>query len=68
MTGATRLTALVLAGSRRGEADPVARYRQVAHKCLATAGGVPMLVRVVAGAAAQPAGRPASSSPSTTTA
>ena len=39
--------ALVLAGSRRGEGDPVARYRQVAHKCLATAGGVPMLVRVV---------------------
>jgi GTP:adenosylcobinamide-phosphate guanylyltransferase len=41
------MSALVLAGSRRGEGDPVARYRQVAHKCLATAGGVPMLVRVV---------------------
>lgn len=45
--GAPTMTALVLAGSRRGEGDPVARYRQVAHKCLATAGGVPMLVRVV---------------------
>lgn len=40
-------TALVLAGSRRGEADPVARYRKVRHKCLASAGGVPLLVRVV---------------------
>ena len=50
----TTLTALVLAGSRRGEGDPVARYRQVAHKCLATAGGVPMLVRVVRALRASP--------------
>ena len=47
MTSAPTMTALVLAGSRRGEGDPVAQYRQVAHKCLATAGGVPMLIRVV---------------------
>lgn len=45
--GAAPWTALVLAGSRRGEGDPVARYRGVRHKCLATAAGVPMLVRVV---------------------
>lgn len=42
-----RWSALVLAGSRRGEDDPVARYRGVRHKSLATAGGVPLLVRVV---------------------
>ena len=41
------VTALVLAGSRHGEADPVARYRQAPAKCLVRAGGVPMLVRVV---------------------
>jgi GTP:adenosylcobinamide-phosphate guanylyltransferase len=39
--------ALVLAGSRRGEDDPVARYRGVPVKCLARAAGVPMLARVV---------------------
>lgn len=47
--------ALVLAGSRRGEADPVARYRHVRHKCLATAAGVPLLVRVVRSLEATPA-------------
>jgi GTP:adenosylcobinamide-phosphate guanylyltransferase len=41
-----RFTALVLAGSR-GPDDPVARARNVAHKCLALVAGVPMLVRVV---------------------
>ncbi len=40
-------TALVLAGSRRGEDDPVARYRGAVHKCLVEADGVPLLVRVV---------------------
>jgi CTP:molybdopterin cytidylyltransferase MocA len=40
-------TALILAGSRRGEDDPVARYRGAAHKCLVEADGVPLLVRVV---------------------
>src|SRR5689334_11839363 len=47
MTGEETTTALVLAGSRRGEADPVARYRHAPAKCLVTAGGVPMLARVV---------------------
>ncbi len=47
-------SALVLAGSRRGEGDPVARYRGVPHKCLATAGGVPLLLRVVQALAAAP--------------
>ncbi len=47
MTAPSIHAALVLAGSRRGEADPVARYRRVAWKCLATVGGVPMLTRVV---------------------
>ena len=47
MTDAPKVSALVLAGSRRGEADPVARYRNAPAKCLVTAGGVPMLVRVV---------------------
>jgi len=47
VTGAATTSALVLAGSRRGEADAVARYRRAEAKCLVTAGGVPMLVRVV---------------------
>ncbi len=46
-------TALVLAGRRGGE-DPVARHCGVAYKCLAPAGGVPMLARVVAALAASP--------------
>ena len=54
MTSRPLVTALVLAGSRRGESDPVARYRQAAAKCLVTAGGVPMLVRVVQALAASP--------------
>lgn len=53
--GAGCWRALVLAGSRRGEGDPVARYRGVRHKCLAAAGGVPMLARVVRTLAAAPA-------------
>ncbi len=48
------VSALVLAGSRQGEADPVARYRQAKAKCLVAAGGVPMLDRVVATLAASP--------------
>lgn len=55
MTGKGRWSALVLAGSRRGEEDPVARYRGVRHKSLATAGGVPLLVRVVRALAGCPA-------------
>jgi len=54
MTAATPFSALVLAGSRRGEGDPVARYRSVRHKCLATAGGLPLLVRVVRALLASP--------------
>jgi CTP:molybdopterin cytidylyltransferase MocA len=54
MTAATPFSALVLAGSRRGEGDPVARYRGVRHKCLATAGGLPLLVRVVRALLASP--------------
>lgn len=45
---------LVLAGSRRGEADPVARYRGVAHKCLAPAAAVPLLARVLRALNASP--------------
>jgi GTP:adenosylcobinamide-phosphate guanylyltransferase len=48
------VAALVLAGSRRGEGDPVARYRGAPAKCLVTAGGVPMVARVVAALAASP--------------
>jgi len=54
MSGPERWSALVLAGSRRGEADPVARYREVRHKSLATADGVPLLVRVVRALLATP--------------
>jgi GTP:adenosylcobinamide-phosphate guanylyltransferase len=54
MTSGPPVTALVLAGSRRGEGDPVARYRQASARCLVTAGGVPMLVRVVRTLAASP--------------
>ena len=46
------VTALVLAGSRRGEGDPVARYRGAPAKCLVTAAGVPMVTRVVGALAA----------------
>jgi molybdopterin-guanine dinucleotide biosynthesis protein A len=51
---ATPFTALVLAGRRGGE-DPVARHCGVEHKCLALAGGVPMLARVLDTLAASPA-------------
>lgn len=39
--------ALILAGSRPGAPDPVARSEGVAHKALAEAGGLPLLERVV---------------------
>ena len=54
MTAGATYSALILAGSRRGEQDPVALYRKVTRKCLATAGGVPMLTRVVRALAACP--------------
>jgi GTP:adenosylcobinamide-phosphate guanylyltransferase len=41
------LTAVVLAGSRPGAPDPVARSEGVAHKVLATVGGQTLLERVV---------------------
>lgn len=40
-------TALVLAGSRRGEKDPLAIAGNVSHKCFIDIGGEPMLRRVV---------------------
>lgn len=43
----TALHALVLAGSRVGERDPVARVAGVAHKVLASVAGVPMISRVL---------------------
>lgn len=48
------LVALVLAGSRRGEADPVARAAGVPAKCLAPVGGRAMIARVVEALAATP--------------
>ena len=41
------VTALVLAGSRRGAADPVAAAAGVSHKAIVPVGGRPMLARVV---------------------
>src|SRR3954470_24564750 len=41
-------TALVMAASRRGGADPVAQAAGVAQKSLAPVAGVPMLSRVLA--------------------
>lgn len=43
----TTLHALVLAGSRVGERDPVARVAGVAHKVLAPVAGIPMISRVL---------------------
>ncbi|MHC4816413.1 MAG: nucleotidyltransferase family protein [Planctomycetota bacterium] len=51
--GATKFTALVLAGQRGGQ-DPVAQAAGVSHKCLVPAAGVPMLRRVVDALAASP--------------
>ncbi|MCC2664679.1 MAG: hypothetical protein K0S35_2601 [Geminicoccaceae bacterium] len=50
---AAAFTAVVLAGQRGGE-DPLARRCGVAYKCLAPAGGVPMVVRVLDALAASP--------------
>ena len=43
MNTAKSLTALVLAASRKGEEDPVARLQDKTHKCLVTIDGRPML-------------------------
>ena len=47
MTGNKKATALVLAASRRGADDTVAKIQGVSHKCLVTLDGVVMLERVV---------------------
>lgn len=44
---ASKLTVLVLAGSREGRADPMAVAAGVAHKALLPVAGVPMLLRVL---------------------
>jgi 2-phospho-L-lactate guanylyltransferase (CobY/MobA/RfbA family) len=46
--GMTAYSALVLAGSRPGAADPVAAAEGVSHKALVSVGGAPMLARVIA--------------------
>lgn len=43
----TKLTALVLAASRKGPDDPVARLQGISHKCLIEIDGEVMLERVV---------------------
>jgi GTP:adenosylcobinamide-phosphate guanylyltransferase len=47
MGGPRHYTALVLAGSRRGATDPVAKSAGVAHKSLVPVGGRAMLLRVL---------------------
>lgn len=47
-------TALILAGSRRGGDDPVAKAAGVAHKSLVEIGGRPMLMRVLDAVIAAP--------------
>lgn len=41
------IEALILAGRRTGETDPLAGVENVAHKALLTAGGKPLIARVV---------------------
>ena len=50
-----KITALILAASRRGERDPVAHATGVRQKSLAPILGVPMLSRVIAALKATPA-------------
>jgi GTP:adenosylcobinamide-phosphate guanylyltransferase len=45
---ASQITALILAGSRAGEADPMAAMAGVAHKALIEVTGTPMILRVIA--------------------
>jgi len=40
-------TAVILAASRRGPDDPVARIQGLSHKCLVTLNGTPMIERVI---------------------
>lgn len=50
----TGVTALVLAGSRAGAADPMAVAAGVSHKALLPVGGAPMLARVLEALRASP--------------
>lgn len=47
MTRAIKYTALVLAASRRGAEDPVARVQNLSHKCLVNLNGTVMVDRVI---------------------
>lgn len=47
MTSAAPLTALILAGSREGAADPLAIAGGVSHKALLPVDGTPMVLRVI---------------------
>ena len=49
------VTALVLAGRRKGAPDPMAEAAGVSHKALLPVAGVPMLLRVVSALRASPA-------------
>jgi hypothetical protein len=49
-----RYTALVLAASRRGADDPVAKIQNLSHKCLVKLNGVVMVERVIAAMRATP--------------
>lgn len=51
---APKLTALVLAASRRGADDPVAKVQNLSHKCLVRLNGTVMLERVIAALKAIP--------------
>lgn len=42
-----KYTALVMAASRRGAEDPVAKIQGLSHKCLVVLDGIPMIQRVV---------------------
>ena len=47
LVNASQIPVLVLAASRRGSADPVARLARVSHKCLVPINGVPMIALVI---------------------
>ena len=55
MTGRAGITAVILAGSRAGAADPMASAAGVSHKALLPVAGVPMLARVADALRASPA-------------
>ena len=55
MTGRAGITAVILAGSRAGAADPMALAAGISHKALLPVAGVPMLARVADALRASPA-------------